>query len=98
MRKQVYEVDDLGYIKEIYVAEIIDDEIVDEDKKHLIFIDPPQGLFRAKWDGQEWIEGKSQAEFEEEEFLNSLTPSAEEIANAEYEIKTLNILMEVELI
>lgn len=98
MLKQVYEIDGQGYIKEIHIEEIIDDEIVDEDKKHFIFIDPPQGLFRAKWDGQEWIEGKTRVEFEEEEFLSSLLPSPEEIANAEFELKILNILMEVDLI
>lgn len=58
----------------------------------------PFGLFKPKWDGAKWVEGKTQAEIDEEAFLNSLSPSADEIEIAEFEIKVLNTLMEVGLI
>lgn len=58
---------------------------------------PPDGLFKATFDEQTqtWYEGKTQAEFEEDAFIQSLTPSATEIADAELEIKIINILLEV---
>lgn len=65
MKKQVYEIDNQGYIKEIYVAEVVDGEILDEDKKGFIILDPPDGLYRAKWTGEKWIEDMPQEEIDE---------------------------------
>lgn len=99
MKKQVYEIDDNGFVVEIYVAEFDDDGNPIEDlAENIITFDPPDGLYRPKWTGTEWVEDKSRAKFEEDEFLNSLLPSASEIENAEFEIKVLNTLMEVGLI
>ncbi|KAA0941626.1 hypothetical protein FQ087_20955 [Sporosarcina sp. ANT_H38] len=111
MRKKVLKVDENGYLlfgedgsiepvgfneedKPIY--EILDGYVdtplpTDEKGWQLPFYLP-------RWTGEEWVEGKSQSEFDEEAFLDALIPSAEDIANAEFEIKILNILMEVELI
>lgn len=99
MKKVAYEVDDSGFIKEVLIVEFDKDgNPIEELRENIIIISPPDGLYRAKWTGDEWIEGKTQSKFEEDAFVESLTPSEEEIANAEFEIKILNILMEVELL
>lgn len=88
-----YEIDDNGRIIE---SHFIDAETNQNDR--MITIEIPRDIFIPIWNGYEWTEGKTQAEIEEDEYLNSLIPSAEEIEAAEFEIKILNILMEVELI
>lgn len=66
MKKQVYEIDGNGLLKEIYVAEVDENgKILDEDKVDFISIDPPHGLFKPKWNGTEWIEGATQEEIDE---------------------------------
>ena len=57
LKKQVYEVDSEGYLKNIHVSKI--DEQLD-----YIIVDPPNGLFSPKWTGTEWIEGMSQEEID----------------------------------
>lgn len=99
MKKQVYEIDEKGYLKEIYVSEFDENnEILDEDKQHMISATMPHGLSKPKWTGTEWNEGKTQAEFDEEEYVQSLIPSASEVADAEFEIRTLDTLMKVGLL
>ncbi|WGF39876.1 MULTISPECIES: hypothetical protein [Lysinibacillus] len=101
-RKQVYELDENMYLKEIYIAEINEHgNIVDEDKQGFIIVDIPSGLFKYKWNGAEWIEGETEEEKTEREalqLLESLKPTLEELANAELEIKMLTILTELEVI
>ena len=58
MKKQAYEIDENGYIKEIYI-------IQEGEETELITNQPPQGLYRAKWTGQEWVEDMSQEEIDE---------------------------------
>ncbi|MEQ6049478.1 hypothetical protein U2I53_10570 [Lysinibacillus capsici] len=102
MKKQVYKIDEDGLINEIYVAEVDENgKIQDEDKSHLISLDPPHGLFKAKWTGVEWIEGETEeekAEREAQRLLESLKPSPSEISNAELEIKIVTMLTELEVI
>lgn len=102
MKKQVYEIDGNGLLKEIYVAEVDENgKILDEDKVDFISIDPPHGLFKPKWNGTEWIEGESdqeKAEREALERLNDLQPSPEELDEAKTEIKILTLLSELEMI
>lgn len=96
---QVFEISEEGYILGTYVKEIDSGgNLIEELPPNFVIVRPQDGLFRAKWTGTEWVEDKTQAEFEEDDFLESLTPTPEEIVNAEFEIKTLNILMEVGLI
>ncbi len=59
MRKPVYEIDEKGYIKEIYV------ENTENTSMNLIITDPQDGLYRPKWTGTEWIEDMSQEEIDE---------------------------------
>jgi len=54
--KQVYRIDADGY----YVEPVIADEIPSD----CIEIQPPQGLYRGKWTGIEWIEDMSQEEID----------------------------------
>ena len=69
MLKQVYDVDSNGYIKDIYIE--------DSDNTKYIKIDPPNGLYRPKWNGIEWVEDMAQTDIDE---LNNQPkqPTAEE--------------------
>lgn len=55
-------------------------------------------FWRPRWDGEMWSEGKSQEEFDEEKVLESLTPSPEEMYNADFEIRMITLLFEMEVI
>lgn len=80
MKKQVYEIDGNGLLKEIYVAEVDENgKILDEDKVDFISIDPPHGLFKPKWNGTEWIEGATQEEIDELTKVEPSPPSQAEI-------------------
>ena len=79
MRKQVYEIDKDGFIKETYVAEVDDNGIIiEEDKVGFISINPPNGLYKAKWTGTEWIEGATQEEIDEITKVEPQPPNQEE--------------------
>jgi hypothetical protein len=54
--KQVYRIDADGY----YVEPVI----TDETPSDCIEVQPPQGLYRGKWTGSEWIEGMTQEEID----------------------------------
>ncbi len=58
MKRQVYEIDENNFIKEIH---LIDEE---ENTQH-VTTNPPNGLYRAKWNGVEWIEDMTQEEIDE---------------------------------
>ena len=102
MLKQVYEIYTDGYLKEIYVADVNEEnEIIDEDKRHMISVPMQDGLKRPKFNGNEWIEGESTEEkYEREaiERLNALQPSTGELEDAKIEIKILTLLNELEMI
>lgn len=66
MYKNIYEVDESGFLKAIF--------LIGFDKKgnpveplpeHYVTEDPPQGLYRARWDGEEWAEDMTEAEIQE---------------------------------
>lgn len=102
MLKQVYEIDINGHIAEIYVAEFDESgNPVEELAKDKIVKDPPHGLYRAKWNGTEWVEGETleeRAERESQLLLESLKSSPSQIADAELEIKILTTLTELGVI
>lgn len=102
MKKHVYEIDDKGFLKEIYLANVDSEgNILDEDKQGFITVDYPSGLWKRKWNGTEWIEGETEeekAEREAQQLLESLKPSPSEIANAELEIKVITMLTELGVI
>lgn len=66
MLKQIYEIDENGYIKEIYVTEFDEEgNCLEEFEGNIITVGPPQGLYRAMWNGEKWIEDMSQEEIDE---------------------------------
>lgn len=96
MKDQVYQVDENGFLVEIYVVDFNEDGTpVEELAEDIVTVRPPDGLYRAKWTGTEWVEDKTQEEFDYEESINALNPTQQEIDNAEFEIRVINILAEV---
>lgn len=88
-----FKVDSEGYINDTVAVDKgyeLEDEVVSPI--------PPHVIYKARWTGTEWVEGKSQEEIDAEESLNSLIPTVDEVEHAENEMQILNILMEVGLI
>ena len=66
MKKQAYEMDANGLINEIHVVDVDEKgNILNEGKENFVSVYPPNGLYRAKWNGAEWIEDMSQEEINE---------------------------------
>ncbi len=64
MLKQVYEINELGYLQNIKVVEFDEQgNCLDELAKNIITTDIPQGLYKSKWTGTEWIETMTEAEY-----------------------------------
>lgn len=64
MLKQVYEIDENGYLKDILVKEFDKQgNCTEELPPDIITVDPPQGLYRPKWAGSEWIETMTETEY-----------------------------------
>lgn len=81
---QVYEIDKSGYyIKPVIINEW--EDITDE----LIDIPPPDGLYRAKWTGEEWVEDMSQEEIDE---LSKPIPNEKEIMQEQIDTLALQML------
>lgn len=93
LKIQAFEIDELGFLLEIYVID-------SEEETELITTKPPNGLYKAKWTGLDWIEGLPQEELDEieyQQYLDSLKPSDEEIKNAQLELVILNLLIDMEV-
>lgn len=112
MIREVYKIDENGFIVDNYLAEFYKDEVLfkvigftdDEiDISELITIPMPSPLlyFKPKWNTSEWLEGETdeeKAERESAQALESLKHSPSEIADAELEIKVVTMLMEMGVI
>ena len=93
MRIEAYEIDVLGFIKNTHVID-------SEEETKLITKRPVNGLYRAKWNGVDWVEGLLQEELDEieyQQYLDSLKPRDEEIKNAQMELLILNLLIDMEV-
>lgn len=90
---QVFKIDDEGYF--VVVTHIKQGEQVDFN---YVTSPLPQGLYKAKWTGTEWIEGKTEEEFLEEAFLVAINPSMQALAKAERELEVIELLIEMGLI
>lgn len=65
MKKHVYEIDENGHIKGIHVAGFDEDgSCTEELAENIVTIDPPNGLYSARWTGTDWIEDMPQAEID----------------------------------
>ena len=65
MKKQAYEIDGNCHIKEIHAKEFNEQgNCLEELAENIIITDIPQGLYRAKWTGTEWVEDMPQAEID----------------------------------
>ena len=91
-------IDEEGYYID-YILEIESTE-GDVETPRFVTVRPPDGMYRPRWldETSEWVEAKTAEGFHLEESLRSLTPTNDEIIQAEFELKILNILMEVGLI
>lgn len=90
---QFYKIDGDGfYVETVHIPEPTD------LANDFITVRPPQGLYKPKWTGSEWVEGKTEAEFLEDAFLASLNPSSEELAKAGRELEVIELLLEMGLI
>lgn len=65
MDKEVFEIDENGYIKEIYVVEFNEEgSPIEELASNIVATQPPQGLYRARWAGTEWVGDMVQEEID----------------------------------
>lgn len=79
MKKQTYEINENGHINEIYVVEFDEEgNPLEELAENIVAINPPNGLYRAKWTGTEWIEDMTQKEIDELNRRPTKEPSFEE--------------------
>lgn len=77
MLKQVYEIDEFSLLKSILVIEFDEQgNCTEELAENIITEDIPQGLYRAKWTGTEWVEDMPQAEIDA---MSNATQSLTEI-------------------
>ena len=66
MKKEVFEIDQNGYIAEKYAVEFDQEgNPLGELTENFIIAQPPDGLYRAKWNGTEWVEDMAQEEINE---------------------------------
>lgn len=100
MQKTIYKVDDDNFL--IWESATL----VSESEQLEGYINTPLpkdelertiSFYKPKWDGT-WIEGKTDEEFLEEEFLASLQPSQNEVEKAERQLETIELLIELEVI
>lgn len=64
--RQTYKITTDGYLTEIQVAEFDEQgNCTEELPEDIITVDPPDGLYRTKWTGTEWIEDMTQEEIDE---------------------------------
>ena len=102
MHRHIYQVDSNGFIEEVFLGQFDETgELIDPIGEY-VTTDLPQPLpfYRPKWNGSKWIEGATKEELEkhkEQQLLDDLIPSVEEIKDADLEIKILTMLLEMEV-
>ena len=103
MLREVYKVDDNGFILDNYVGEFDKEGNLVSPEGEFVTEPLPQPLFffKPRWNGSEWEEGESeesQSERAAEDVLKALQPSPAELADAQLEIKILNLLTDLEVV
>lgn len=86
--KQVYKIDDNGfYVEPVLVS--VDEELTED----LVEIPFPNGLYRPKWTGTEWIEGATQEEIDN---IKNQQPEPNEVEKIkQHLINTENALLSI---
>lgn len=98
MKKQIYEIDEEGFISEIHVGYFDVDGILISHSSEFVTIDFPQEYYKPRWIDTKWIEGETTEEKAERESilnLESIKPTYEQIEDAKLEIKSIQILQEL---
>jgi len=91
MLKQVYEINELGYLKGILVKEFDEQgNCTEELAEYTIITDIPQGLYRPKWTGTVWVEDMPQAEIDA---LNNQPKEPTEIEKLQQELAGTNSMV-----
>ena len=66
MNREVYVIDDNGYIQDIFVKKFNEQGECEEEIANNVVVEKPNnGLYRARWTGVEWIEDMAQEEIDE---------------------------------
>lgn len=95
MLKQVYEIDELGYLKSILVKPFDEKENCTEElAENIITADIPQGLYRPIWTGTGWVEDMTLAEIDA---LNNQPNEPTETEQLRADIDYIAIMTGVEL-
>jgi len=90
MLKQVYELDANNYIKEIKVAEFNEEgNCLKELPNDVVTVSPPQGLYRARWTGTEWVEDMSQADIDALNNISTPPTIENRVTNTEIDVVAL---------
>lgn len=97
------EFDDEGNLKGIFLGKFYKDVILIDADAEYVTIDLPQPLpfYRPRFNGAQWVEGISVEEItklKQQQLLENLKPSVEEIMDADLEVKILTMLIEMEVI
>lgn len=81
MEREVYNVDDKGYIINNYIAEFEDGKMItDFGDKVMVIVSLPQPLYiiKPRFNGTEWVEGATQQEIDEATKVEPIPPSETE--------------------
>ncbi|MGE7840778.1 hypothetical protein ACQKNX_08295 [Lysinibacillus sp. NPDC093712] len=105
-RREYYDIDDNGFILERYLGTFTERYTPDDNldpTSNYCFETLPQPLlfYKPRWNGLDWEEGESDVEKtirEELLLIESTTPSKEELEDSDFKIKTITLLMEMEII
>lgn len=79
-------------------VEPVPDDTVPSKNQYLAYIDENIAFIKPRLVDGQIVEGKTEDEFFEEELISSLKPSQSELDAAEFEIKILTLLFEMEVI
>lgn len=64
MKKEVYKINKDGFLEEILIKDFKDDgSCIEKLQENIIVVAIPQGLYKPKWIGTEWIETMTKEEY-----------------------------------
>lgn len=93
-----YKIDENGFIIDNY---LIDGDTPIPNGSITVQLPQPLPFYRTRWNGEEWVEGETEEEKAEREALatlEALKPTLEQLEQADFEIKSITLLKELEVI